>query len=121
MQVVRTQPVVEVLPEGTRRLTCRQVLVCCHHHARPHASRPVAPDWVVFPLLQKPEELHLGAEAQVTDLVEEQGPVRGLLDHAASRLGSTGVSPLHVPEEGVRYHGVVESRHVHRDELTLAP
>ena len=121
VHVVGAQPEVEVLSETARIALFGEVVMCCDDDARPELFGHVAPQRVVLPLLQQPEQLHLAGERQVPDLVQKQGPVGGLLDHAVAALVGTGKGPLLVPEQGIGEDAVLQPGDVHRDQRTLPP
>ena len=114
------QPVIEVAAEGPAPLLLRQVLMGGDDDPGLEPLGQVAAEREIFPLLQQPQQLDLGGDAEVADLVQEQGAVGRLLHHAAPDLLGTGKGAPHMAEEGIGKDRVIQTGHVDRHQLAAA-
>src|SRR5207237_2045369 len=93
------QPVVEVLTEGAGLHLGLEVLVGGGEHAHVDAERAVAAHALELALLEHAQDLGLGLERHVADLVEEEAAAVGHLELAFPRPDRAGEGALLVPEE----------------------
>src|SRR5438552_3276368 len=114
------QPVIEVLAEAPRPDAGLQVLVGRSDQADVHPDRRVTADALHFLLLDRAQELRLGLERHVADLVEEErAAVRGLELALAPGDRAGERAPL-VAEELALDELLAERRAVHLDERLRA-
>jgi hypothetical protein len=99
---VRGEAVVEVPPELLLPDQRRKVTVGRGHQTRIRSAREIGPQRKVLSRVQQPQELDLGSRGEVADLVQEERPSFGLLDHAAAGVQRTGVGALGMAEERIR-------------------
>jgi hypothetical protein len=93
------QPVVQVQPELALVRPGIQVAVGGGEQAHVGADRLAAADALERLLLQDPQELRLGRQRHVADLVEEQGAAVGLLEPADAAALRPGEGALLVAEQ----------------------
>src|ERR1019366_1758858 len=89
----------QILPERTLLHHLLQVPVGGKHDARFQGKQFVAPQPAEFPLLQHPQQLHLRAQAEFSNLVQKQGPGARLFQVAGPGAGRSGECSLLVAEE----------------------
>ncbi len=113
MHLVREKAVVEVAAEPALFLEFLHVPVGGGDDARIAVRGRVGPERVVVVFLEEPQQFHLRGRCEVTDLVEEEGAARGLLDESGARLDGAGEGALAMAEEftGHKFRG--QGTHVH--------
>ena len=100
------QAVVEVLAEAALLDRAAQVDVGGGHDAHVHLDRVHAAQAHELALLHDAQQLGLGLEGDVADLVEEERALVGQLEEALLGVDGAGEGALHVAEE-VRLQEVV--------------
>ena len=73
------------------------------------------------PALQHPQQLHLGGQRDLADLVQEDGAAVGQLEPAQPPLGRAGEGALLVAEQLRLEQGLRQRGAVHRDEGLVPP
>jgi hypothetical protein len=100
------QAVEEVLAEAALLHGAPQVDVRRRHDAHVHLDHVDAAQAHELAVLQHAQQLRLGLERDVADLVEEERALVGQLEQALLRVDGAREGALHVPEE-VRLQQVV--------------
>ena len=115
------QPVVEILAELPARDHLREVAVGRRDDAHVDADRLVAADALELALLQHAQQLDLGLERQLADLVEEQRAAVRQLEAALVLADRAGERALLVAEQLALDEAGGDRGAVHLDEQALAP
>jgi hypothetical protein len=110
----------QVLAEPARRDLLGQAAVGRGDHAHVDLHRLDPPDPRDLALLQHAQELDLGVERQLAQLVEEHRALLRGLEHAEALLGRTGERAALVAEQRRLHQLPRDGAAVHRDELALA-
>ncbi len=115
------QPVCEVLAEGLLRDRLGELAVGGRHHAHVDHDVVGSADAVDAVILEHAQELDLGGERQLGDLVEEErAAVRGL-DAAHAPGAGVGVEARLVAEELALDQAFGQGAAIDRDERAVAP
>ena len=85
------------------------------------ADRSAGPDRGHLAVLQHPQQLRLGLQRQLADLVEEQRPAVGAQEGALLIAGGAGEGPAAVAEQRALHQRRRQRRAVDRDEGAGAP
>ena len=93
------EPVEQILPERAATDRRLEILVGGRDHPDVDFQWLGAAKPLEFPLLEDPQQLHLGAEVDVADLVEQQRSAVGQLEAALLALLGAGERALFVAEE----------------------
>ena len=93
------QPIVQVLPEAARGHGLDQIHLGGGHHPHVDGDLVAAADPDEGLLLQRPQDLHLHAERQVVDVVEQQRAAAGALEGPEALTGGSGERALLVAEQ----------------------
>ena len=93
------QPVIEILPEASGSDFVFQPLIGRREHPHIHRHRAGRPDPGHHAFLEDPEDLGLGREGHVADLVEEQGSPVGQLELPGPIGKGPGEASFHMAEE----------------------
>ena len=112
------QAVVEILPKALGAHEVAQALIRRHHQARVEIARDVAPDPFHRHLLNHTQQLRLGRQRQVCDLIEEQRPAVRELELAGA-TAYAGCRTVLDPEELRLEQRLDERGAVDRDERPL--
>ncbi len=99
LDVDDVDPVEEVLAESLLRHLVLQVAVGRGQDPGVEPDFGVSTDRPDRALLERAQELGLHPGRHLSDLVEEEGPARGLQEEPQSRLTGIREGPLHVTEE----------------------
>ncbi|OPZ81926.1 MAG: hypothetical protein BWY77_00417 [bacterium ADurb.Bin431] len=118
--MVGFQPVIEVLAEALALLQIIAVAQGGDRYACVGGSGLVGAEGIVLALLQKPQQLDLGFETEVADLVEEEGSARRLFDQPLAFAVGPGKGPAAVAEEGVGEKMVIHPGDVQGDKIAFA-
>ena len=114
------QAVIEVAAKRPGALPGREVLMGGDDDPRPETFGEVATEREILPFLEQPQQLHLGRDAEISDLVQKERAVGRLLNHAPPDLLRAGEGATHVAEKGIGKDRVVEPGHVDRHQLAAA-
>src|SRR6201999_4431446 len=85
-------------------------------HARIELDLAVSPDGPDLPLLERPQQLDLGRERHVADLVEKERSTVGLREQALAIGPRGGEAAAHVPKQLALQHRLRKRRAVERNE-----
>ena len=119
--VQHVQAKVEVPAEVAHLHQAPEVLVGGGDDPNVHPDGFLPPHPVELPFLQDPEELGLGGEGHLSDLVQEDGAVLGQLEESPPGIDGPGEGTLLVAEELALQERVGEGGHVHGDERLVPP
>ncbi len=115
------QPVEQILAERPLGHQPREVAVGGRNHAHVHLDRPRIADALHFPLLQRPQQLHLQRRAHRPHLVEEERALVRLLEPADAVADRAGERAAHVAEQLRLEQRLGNRAAVDRDELAAPP
>src|SRR4029453_14791370 len=105
------QPIVQILAEGSGIHALKHIAVGRNHYARATLTRSVGAEGVIRAILKQAQQFDLGCAREVADLVEEERSLGRGRDQALSRPIGASVRTLSVTKQGIREHGVVETRY----------
>lgn len=113
------EAVVEVGPEGAGGDEHAEIRRPSNDQPHIDSDSPLRADRTKFPGLEDSQELRLGVRPELCDLVEEEGPARGLLEESAVwALGAREGAP-DMAEELTSEEALWQRGGVHRDEGTV--
>src|SRR5439155_26099110 len=99
MDIDHLQPMEQILPEGARSHARGEIGVAGGDQPKIATDQGATADSAKLALLQHPEELCLGLEGQVRDLVEEKGAAVRQLEDAHPLPVGAGEGAAFVAEE----------------------
>ena len=93
------EAIVKVLPEPVFFDCLLQITICCRQYPHVYLYCLLTSQSADFLLLQNPQKIHLGLQADIPDLVKEESPLVGHLETASLRMLSTCKGTLLIPEK----------------------
>jgi hypothetical protein len=93
------EPVIQIFAEGASRNLGSQVTVAGRDQAHVSAHSPIRADRLEAPVLQHPQQLRLGLQAQLADFVEEDGAARRSIESSGALAVGPGEGASLMPEQ----------------------